>query len=346
MPSRYNTGKAFLFVMKKYIYCALLLSLFVARANAQGSPQPLSRGGSYTILNKSTGDKIKIADVVTFDVVQKTDKDSLLGSSYAAGKPAKLQVKRPEEVTDDIVIPYVMEALPFAALHDSLLVRIPTDTLIKGHEDQRPPFFPKGSYLNLYIKIENVQTLNDARAELMAEIAKAKAAETAGANKYIADNKLILKTTASGLKYKITKIGLKPKPLSGDTVLVNYTGKLLTGKVFDSSVASVAKAAGLDQPGRPYEPLKLTLGDGHVIKGWEEALLLLNEGGKATFIIPSDLAYGEQGSPDGGATIPPFSTLIFDLELVKVTRIKHAAPVTTTAKKHTVTHHTTVKKTN
>lgn len=322
-----------------------MLSAFVVKAEAQGIAQPLSKGGSLTILTRNTGDKIKIADVVTFNVIQKTDKDSLLGSSYAVGHPAKLQVQKPEDVTSDPVLPYIMEALPYATLHDSLLVKVPADTLIKGHEDQRPPFFPKGSFLNLYIKIENVQTLNDAIAERNAEMAKAKAAETVAADKYIADNKLILKTTPSGLKYKITKIGLKPRPLKGDTVFVNYTGRLLNGKVFDSSVASVAKAAGLDQPGRPYEPLKLPLGDGHVIAGWEEALLLLNEGGKATFIIPSALAYGEQGSPDGGVTIPPFSTLIFDLELVKVTRIKHAAPVTTTAKKHTVTHHTTVKKT-
>jgi len=329
--------------MKKYIYCALLLCAFAATANAQSNLQRTPKGSLYTIFTPGTGDKIKVNDVITFNIIQKTDKDSVLASSYTMGHPVKLQVQAPESATDPIVTA-LMEVLPLASVNDSLLVRVSTDTLLKGHEENRPPFFPKGSYLNLYIKIVNVQTLNDAIAERNADIAKAKAAETVTANKYIADNKLILKTTASGLKYKVTKIGLKPKPLSGDTVLVNYTGKLLNGKVFDSSIASVAKAAGIDQPGRPYEPLKLPLGDGHVIKGWEEALLLLNEGGKAMFIIPSDLAYGEQGSPDGGATIPPFSTLIFDLELVKVIRIKHAAPAAT--KKPLVKHHYPVKKTN
>jgi FKBP-type peptidyl-prolyl cis-trans isomerase FkpA len=329
--------------MKKYIYCALLLCAFAATANAQANLQHTPKGSLYTIFTQSKGDKIKVNDVITFNIIQKTDKDSVLASSYTMGHPVKLQVQAPESATDPIVTA-LMEVLPLASINDSLLVKVSTDTLLKGHEENRPPFFPKGSYLNLYIKIVNVQTLNDAIAERNADIAKAKAAETVTANKYIADNKLILKTTASGLKYKISKIGLKPKPLSGDTVLVNYTGKLLNGKVFDSSIASVAKAAGLDQPGRPYEPYKFPLGAGQVIPGWDEGLLLLNEGGKATFIVPSSLAYADRGSPDG-TTIPPFSTLIFDVELVKVIRIKHAATAPAT-KKPVTKHHYPVKKTN
>jgi FKBP-type peptidyl-prolyl cis-trans isomerase len=103
-------------------------------------------------------------------------------------------------------------------------------------------------------------------------------------------------------------------------VLVNYTGYTLDGKVFDSSVEAKAKAAGLQQPGRNYEPIKFPVGQKQVIEGWDEALLLMNEGSKATLVIPSQLAYGERGS---GETIPPFSTLVFDVELVKVNRIKH-----------------------
>lgn len=77
---------------------------------------------------------------------------------------------------------------------------------------------------------------------------------------------------------------------------------LLDGKVFDSSV----------QRG---EPLEFTLGIGQVIEGWDEGLLLLNEGDKAQLIIPSDLAYGSRGA---GGVIPPNAVLIFDVELVKI----------------------------
>ena len=77
---------------------------------------------------------------------------------------------------------------------------------------------------------------------------------------------------------------------------------LLDGKVFDSSI----------QRG---EPLEFTLGIGQVIEGWDEGLLLLNEGDKARLIIPSDLAYGSRGA---GGVIPPNAVLIFDVELVKI----------------------------
>jgi hypothetical protein len=116
--------------------------------------------------------------------------------------------------------------------------------------------------------------------------------------------------------------------VNGDTVYVNYTGRTLDGKVFDSSIEAEAKKGGLEQPGRVYEPISFALGEGRVIPGWEQGLLLVNEGAKATFIIPSDLAYGPQGA---GADIKPFSTLIFDLELVKVK--KPAKPTATPVKK-------------
>jgi FKBP-type peptidyl-prolyl cis-trans isomerase len=96
---------------------------------------------------------------------------------------------------------------------------------------------------------------------------------------------------------------------------------LLSGKLFDTSIEANAKAAGVQQPGRPYEPISVVLGEHRVISGWDEGLLLLNEGSKATFIIPSNLAYGER--PNG--EIPGYSTLVFDIELVKVKPGKHAA---------------------
>jgi len=219
-----------------------------------------------------------------------------------------------------------------------VLVKIPSDSAYNGNEENRPPFFKKGSIIKFYIKIKQIQSLDEAIAERNADIEKVRLKEGVEAAKYIADNHLVVKTTPSGLKYVITKTSLKPKPLAGDTVSVNYTGKLLNGTVFDSSIEAVAKTSGLDQPGRNYEPIKFPVGTGQVIKGWDEGLLLLHEGEKATFIIPSALAYGAEGS----GPIPPASTLIFDVELVSVKRIKHA-PVAP-AKKPLVHHHTVAKK--
>ncbi len=111
-----------------------------------------------------------------------------------------------------------------------------------------------------------------------------------------------VKTTESGLQYKVTTEGSGPKPAATDEVEVHYRGTTLDGKEFDSSYER-------------GEPAKFRL-DG-VIRGWTEGLQLVNEGSKVTFWIPSDLAYGEQGA---GGAIGPNSTLIFEVELLKVVK--------------------------
>ena len=107
-------------------------------------------------------------------------------------------------------------------------------------------------------------------------------------------------TTASGLQYKVLKEGNGRKPKATDSVKCHYEGFLIDGTLFDSSV----------QRGEPA-----TFGLQQVIAGWTEGLQLMQEGAKYRFFIPYILGYGESGA---GQTIPPFSTLIFDVELLEV----------------------------
>jgi FKBP-type peptidyl-prolyl cis-trans isomerase FklB len=109
-------------------------------------------------------------------------------------------------------------------------------------------------------------------------------------------------TTASGLQYSVEKEGTGAKPTANDKVKVHYTGKLIDGKVFDSSV----------ERGQPAE-----FGVTQVIKGWTEALQLMTVGSKYKLYIPSDLAYGDRGA---GADIGPGATLIFDVELLDIVK--------------------------
>lgn len=109
-------------------------------------------------------------------------------------------------------------------------------------------------------------------------------------------------TTTSGLQYLVEKEGTGAKPTATDRVKVHYTGRLLDGKVFDSSV----------ERGQPAE-----FGVSEVIKGWTEALQLMPIGSKWKLYIPADLAYGDRGA---GADIKPGSTLMFDVELLDIVK--------------------------
>ena len=109
-------------------------------------------------------------------------------------------------------------------------------------------------------------------------------------------------TTPSGLTIITEKEGSGPRPQSGQTVSVHYAGYLTSGKKFDSS---------FDR----NEPIQFPIGTGRVIKGWDEGIMLLNDGTRAKHIIPPELCYGSRGA---GGVIPPNATLIFDVELLEV----------------------------
>ena len=109
--------------------------------------------------------------------------------------------------------------------------------------------------------------------------------------------------TESGLKYKVSKKGSGPNAKIDDVLSVHYSLKLVDGSEIDSSFTR-------------GEPIEFTCGVGQVIKGWDEAMQLLNKGSKATLVIPSELGYGSTGA--GNGVIPPNATLIFEVELVDI----------------------------
>ena len=155
---------------------------------------------------------------------------------------------------------------------------------------------------NRYTTEELTKAFQSVQESVSASQKEVSTKNTAAEQRFLKENakKSGVVTTASGLQYKIEKAGAGRKPHATSVVTVHYKGRLLDGTVFDSSY---------DRD----EPIEIPLDQ--VIPGWTEGLQLLKTGSKATLYIPAELGYGEDGIP---GTIPPNSTLIFDIELLKV----------------------------
>ncbi len=191
---------------------------------------------------------------------------------------------------------------------------------------QENPMLPKGkmityifSVTNVFNKEENTKHIEkeqkEATEKQRIENQKNDEKDAKAIKEYLEKNKLKAEKTASGLYYIIEKEGTGENAKAGNTVAVNYKGQLLNGKVFDTSIKEESEKAGLQQPGRTFEPIKFALGQQMVIKGWDEGITLFKKGGKGILLIPSSLAYGARGA---GKDIPPFSPLRFDIELVDI----------------------------
>lgn len=180
--------------------------------------------------------------------------------------------------------------------------------LLSSGLDVEPTAVVKGilDVLNQHEPALDINTVTKALQELQqraeaAQLEAFKALEEEG-KAFLAENKkhAAVKETASGLQYEILTEGTGKVPVKTDKVRVHYTGSLIDGTVFDSSV----------KRGAPAE-FPVT----GVIAGWVEALQMMPVGSKWRLTIPHNLAYGERGA---GASIPPFSTLIFEVELLDI----------------------------
>ena len=147
------------------------------------------------------------------------------------------------------------------------------------------------------------QFQKDSQARYQAKLEEDGIRNKAASEKFLADNKGKegVQSTPSGLQYKVVKMGDGPKPKATDKVTVHYTGKVLDGKKFDSSV----------DRGQPFT---FVIGVGQVIKGWDEGVATMKVGGKRNLIIPAALAYGSRGQ----GPIPPNTDLYFEVELLAV----------------------------
>lgn len=253
---------------------------------------------NFHVLNKDsmqpkTGDAV----LVTYEMALK---DSILDPMM----PLQILVQESKYKGD------VFDAIRMLHLGDSATFILDADTFFHYYmRDAKRSFEDKELYftfkLHEIMPKEEVEAYMKAQEEeykmYMEQMAQAQLAEDSLINDYVKKNRINVTPTASGLYFIPKKSGNGAQAIVGQKVKVHYTGRLLDGTVFDSSIER-------------GEPIDFVLGQGQVISGWDEGIAMMREGDKAVLLIPSKLAYGAREIPG----IPPFSPLVFDVELVKV----------------------------
>ena len=211
------------------------------------------------------------------------------------------------------------EGLLMMHIGDKAIFQIEADSVAKYGGFRFPPYYKPGTGMKLIYEINltdiiSQEEIAQEQAIYMENMQQAQAAEKEALAKYVADNKIKATPDEEGLYVIVKKKGNGPKVEIGRQVAINYTGRLIDGKVFDTSIESVAKESGTYDSRRPYEPLSYRVGEKSLIRGWEKGIINQPAGSKLTLIIPSSLGYG----PQDLGIIPANSSLIFDIEIVSV----------------------------
>lgn len=285
---------------------ALLLGLVSCNSSQFEGYTKAENGLHYKFFNHDEAlNKAMEGDGISFKYIFKLlSKDSVLVNSSAVSQDGS-------GITKFILPPTsfpgsIEDALMMMAAGDSASFIVSADSffLKTNRLSSLPPFVKPGDFIKAEIKMVEIKTkaeLEENERQQQEELTKLSGMEKPKIDAYVAENKITVKPTESGLYYIETVKGKGPIAKAGDLVTVQYIGKLLDGTEFDSSY------------GRP-EPFKFVLGNNEVIPGWEEALLMMAKGGKAKLILPSSIAYGARNI----GPIPPFSPLLFEVELVNI----------------------------
>lgn len=293
----------------KNLKTLLVLLLVVTFAACSNNPhkgfKKNENGLFYRFHEKSNGEKPEPGKLVSLILVYSDDKGEILMDTRTDGAPFVLEFITPEYPGD------IYEAIGMMSVGDSASFIIDAQKFftLTAKMPMLPEFIEEGSSLTFEMKLVEIFTEDEYMAEQqrlaedrMHENELRAVAEEGLMIEYLKDNNISAMPSESGLVYIEKERGSGEKVTPGKTVAVHYEGRLLDGTVFDSSIER-------------GEPIEFPLGVGQVIPGWDEGISLMNVGGKAQLIIPSHLAYGERGA---GNIILPYSTLVFDVEVISI----------------------------
>jgi|APTNR8051073442_1049403.scaffolds.fasta_scaffold00018_60 FKBP-type peptidyl-prolyl cis-trans isomerase len=291
----------------------LLLLLCVA---CDKSEKETPSGLKFKVVKAGDGILPKAEEVLVFNYLFKDSKDSVWTDTFKEDFPAAILI------ADSAAIPTengMVQMLRMVSKGDSITMGISIKDFFKDMlKGPVPPGFDTTLMLSYSIKVNAIMSRDSFMAFQNEFMMKQQAVQfekdIAAIDAYLTGKGIVAEKTESGLRYVITKPGIGENGKSGQVAKVNYTGYMLDGQYFDSSDKSVAEQKGIyDARREPYTPYDVTIDQTSVIKGWHEALKLMNKGSKATVYVPSSLAYGPQQRSE---IIKPNSVLVFDLEVV------------------------------
>ncbi len=274
------------------------------------------------VIDKPGGKHPVEGDIIRVNMISICNGRMLFSSADRnKGKPAEFSANKPNFKGD------IIEPIMLMTPGDSIACLVDADVLFTNTKNKKPDFIKKGDKIQYFIKLVSIKPKEQVQKEQQEafnkqikeqmekqkkEEAKTMAKDDKSLQDYFKQHNLNPVKTAGGMYYTLSKEGEGDTPKTGDTVVMNYTGTLMDGTKFDSNE---------DTAFHHVTPFEFSLGRGQVIKGWDEGVALLKKGSKATFYIPSPMAYGAQSRPGGGANpkgIPANSILFFDVELVNI----------------------------
>ena len=228
-------------------------------------------------------------------------------------RPCFQASKRLEAFHGDLIT-----GLQLMKVGEECVFAFPYDSIKKAQ--QLPPFFKPDEYCFFTVKIAKKQTQQEAMMEALQKQAEQQKIidslskiEKQSIQDWLEKKKLKAEEI-KGVYYIQTKEGSGELPKDGQMLSVNYVGRLLNGMLFDTSIESIAKAEHAVQPGRKYAPITFTLGKKQMIPGFETAAAQMKAGEQGTVVIPFSMGYGDRNM----GNIPPYSTLVFDIEIVEI----------------------------
>ena len=281
----------------RYFNLFIIATIFFS--SCTNNVKELENGVSLKYFKNGSGDFVENGEIIMFNLLYYDNE----GNEQFRSQPNEPVLQQKDSLWENIPFLNVISTLKEG---DSVFFQLSLDQFLGFIPGANYPDSLGSELMSFYAGIEDIMTREEFENYQKEQYEKMKmnddqqlSIDLELIDNYLKENNIEAIKTESGLRYVVQKEGEGRNAAPGDNVSVHYTGMLLNGEVFDSSLER--------------QPLSFTLGQGMVIQGWDEGISYFNKNAKGTIYIPSYLGYGARGA---GGAIPPNAVLVFEIELI------------------------------